>query len=61
MRLNKEQKKARDAYRFALAQEDRYLGSVFVKPTGIRDHEAKVAAAFLETKRVGLYDGEIVR
>ena len=34
------QKKALDAYNFALKQEDRYLGSVFVTAKGQRDHEA---------------------
>ncbi len=53
-RLTKDQKKARDAYNFALRQEDRYLGSVFVTPQGQRDIEAKTRAAYEACKRLGM-------
>ena len=39
------QLKALKAYQFAERQEDRYLGSVFVTPSGQRDYEAKTKAA----------------
>jgi len=53
-RLTKDQKKALEAYRFAERQEDRYLGSVFVTPSGQREYEAKTQAAYQECKRLGL-------
>lgn len=53
-RLNKDQRKAIEAYEFAERQEDRYLGSVFVTPAGQRDYEAKTQAAHAECKRLGL-------
>ncbi len=48
------QSKALKAYNFALAQEDRYLGSVFVTPKGQADIEAKTAAAFAACKALGM-------
>lgn len=53
-RMTSQQKKALAAYRFALQQEDRYLGSVFVTPIGQRRHEALTKAAYDECKRLGL-------
>jgi hypothetical protein len=53
-RLTKDQKTALAAYNFALAQEDRYLGSVFVSPVGQRDREAKTQAAYERCKRLGM-------
>ena len=53
-RLTKDQKAALEAYNFALRQEDRYLGSVFVTPTGQRDVEAKTAAAYARCKALGM-------
>ncbi|HLG28768.1 MAG TPA: hypothetical protein VI387_01040 [Candidatus Brocadiales bacterium] len=53
-KLTKEQKKALAAYRFALQQEDRYLGSVFVTPTGQRRIEANTQEAYGRCKRLGL-------
>ena len=47
------QMKALRAYNFAVAQEDRYLGSVFVTPAGQREYEEKTAAAYAECKRLG--------
>lgn len=48
------QAKAFKAYKFAEAQCDRYLGSVFVTPAGQRAAEAKVTAAYEECKRLGM-------
>ena len=53
-RLTPAQKKALAAYNFALAQEDRYLGSVFVTSYGQRDIEAKTRAAYEACKRLGM-------
>lgn len=53
-RLTPEQKKALDAYNFALAQEDRYLGSVFVTPSGQRRVEATTQAAYARCKALGM-------
>ena len=53
-RMTKEQKKAWDAYDFAVKQEDRYMGSVFVNPIGQRQHEEKVSSAYARLKRTGL-------
>ncbi len=53
-RLNKEQKSALAAYEFAERQEDRYMGSVFVTPSGQRDHEAKTRAAYERCKALGM-------
>jgi hypothetical protein len=46
VRLTKAQKAALDAYNYRLAQEDRYLGSVFVTAWGQRQYEAKTKAAY---------------
>ncbi len=54
VRLTPQQKKAYAAYRFAMQQEDRYMGSVFVNSHGQRQHEAKVRAAYEECKRLGM-------
>jgi hypothetical protein len=54
VRLTPEQKKAKEAYEFALRQEDRYLGSVFVTPRGQREYEAKTKAASDRCKRLGM-------
>jgi len=53
-RKTKEQVAALKAYEYALRQEDRYLGSVFVTTSGQRDIEAKTAAAYAECKRLGM-------
>lgn len=47
VRLSTAQKKALDNYNNALRQEDRYLGSVFVTPSGQRDKEAATKSAYL--------------
>jgi hypothetical protein len=53
-RMTPVQKKALAAYRFAVAQEDRYLGSVFVTPSGQRRVEGLTKAAYDECTRLGL-------
>jgi hypothetical protein len=53
-RLTKEQRAALEAYKFAVRQEDRYLGSVFVTPIGQRGYEAKTQAAYEKCKQLGL-------
>ena len=51
-RITQAQKQALAAYEYALKQEDRYLGSVFVTPSGQRDIEAKTRAAYEACKRL---------
>ncbi len=53
-RLTPAQSKALKAYNYALFQEDRYLGSVFVNAHGQREVEAKTKAAYDECKRLGM-------
>ena len=53
-RKTSEQKRALSAYEFALKQEDRYLGSVFVTAAGQRDVEARTKAAYEACKRLGM-------
>ena len=53
-RKTSEQKKAFEAYEFALRQEDRYLGSVFVTPQGQRQVEARTRQAYEACKRLGM-------
>jgi len=53
-RLTAEQKKAFQRYQFCERQEDRYMGSVFVTPSGQRDHEAKTREAYDQCKRLGM-------
>ena len=53
-RLTPEQKKAKENYKFANQQLDRYMGSVFVNSHGQRQHEEKVKQAHDECKRLGI-------
>jgi hypothetical protein len=53
-KLTPAQKAALKAYNFALAQEDRYLGSVFVTPVGQRSAEEKTRAAYDKCKALGM-------
>lgn len=53
-RLTKAQREALKAYEFAVRQEDRYLGSVFVTPIGQREYEAKTQAAYMRCKGLGM-------
>jgi hypothetical protein len=48
------QKAALAKYEYALRQEDRYLGSVFVTPQGQRDVEARTQAAYAACKALGM-------
>lgn len=54
MRLTKDQRKALAAYEFALRQEDRYLGSVFVNAHGQRQVEERTRQAFEACKALGM-------
>ena len=51
--MTKEQKLALAAYRFALQQEDRYLGSVFANAHGQKKYEAMTKSAYDKGKRWG--------
>ena len=53
-RLTKDQRAALKAYNFAVSQEDRYLGSVFVNAFGQHKHAAKVATAYAQCKHLGM-------
>jgi len=53
-RLTKDQCSALKAYNYALQQEDRYLGSVFVNIPGQRAYEATTKAAYDHCKRLGM-------
>jgi len=48
------QNAALKAYQFAERQEDRYMGSVFVTPSGQRDYESKTRAAYENCKALGM-------
>jgi len=54
VKLNSDQKKALAAYKFAEQQEDRYAGSVFVNPIGLRVQQDKTRAAYEACKRLGM-------
>ena len=51
--MKKQEAKAEKELRFALAQEERYMGSVFVTAQGQRQHEEKVRAAYANYRRAG--------
>ena len=53
-RKTSEQKKAFQAYEFALRQEDRYLGSVFANPQGQRLAEERTRQAYEACKQLGM-------
>jgi hypothetical protein len=52
-RRTKEQIKAEKELRFALSEEERYMGSVFVTPMGQRKHEERVANAYKNYRKLG--------
>ena len=54
IKLTKEQKAALHEYNFAVAQEDRYLGSVFVNEHGARKHAEKVKVAYERCIALGM-------
>jgi cell division protein FtsN len=53
-RLTPAQSKAIKAYNYALQQEDRYLGSVFVTAQGQRAAEERTKAAYTACKALGM-------
>tara|TARA_B110000503_G_scaffold97623_1_gene146471 strand:+ start:127 stop:318 length:192 start_codon:yes stop_codon:yes gene_type:complete len=53
-KLTLEQKKALAAYNEAMRQEDRYLGSVFVTPSGQREIESLTQIAYQKCKGLGM-------
>lgn len=53
-KLTTAQRKALKAYEHAVSQEDRYLGSVFVTPSGQRDVETKTQVAYEACKALGM-------
>jgi hypothetical protein len=53
-KLTKEQKQALKAYNYAVQQEDRYMGGVFVSLQGQIDHEEKVKIAYQRCKNLGM-------
>jgi hypothetical protein len=54
IKLTPAQRKALADYNFAMAQEDRYLGSVFVTRAGQERIEAKTQAAYAACKALGM-------
>jgi len=52
-RRTKEEIKTETALRFALSEEERYMGSVFVTPSGQRKHEERVRQAYADYRRAG--------
>ena len=46
-------KAAEKELRLSISEEDRYMGSVFVNSSGQRKHEARVAAAYMNYRRLG--------
>jgi hypothetical protein len=57
-RFTAAERKAIKDYQFASAQEERYLGSVFVTPIRQREYEARTRAAYEAVKRLGLTEAE---
>jgi hypothetical protein len=54
IKLTRDQKKALETYNFRLREEDRYLGSVFVTPSGQRAIETKTREAYERCKALGM-------
>ena len=54
VRLTRNQKKALEDYNFAVSQEDRYLGSVFVTTSGQKAYEHKTKIAYEKCKALGM-------
>ena len=52
-RRTKEEIKTETALRFALSEEERYMGSVFVTSSGQRKQEERVRQAYSDYKRAG--------
>ena len=53
-RLTRPQREALKRYQFALSQEDRYLGSVFVNAHGQRQVEDKTRQAYEYCRALGM-------
>jgi hypothetical protein len=53
-KLTAEQKRALQAYDFALREEDRFMGSVFVNAFSQRQQEAKTREAYERCKDLGM-------
>lgn len=53
-RLTSQQKKALENYNFMLREEDRYLGSVFVTPSGQAKVEAETKKALNVCLKLGM-------
>ena len=53
-KLSAEQKKALASYNEALRLEDRYLGSVFVTPSGQREIESRTQMAYRRCVGLGM-------
>jgi hypothetical protein len=51
---SKKQKNAYSAYKFAVMEEDRYLGSVFVTGHGQREVEKKTREAYERCRLLGI-------
>ncbi len=54
LKLTSAQHKALKDYKFAVSQENRYLGSVFVTPLGQEKVEQKTKEAHEKCKRLGM-------
>lgn len=54
VKLSPAQRKAMAAYKEAEKQEDRYAGSVFVNPIGLRKQQEKTTAAYQACKALGM-------
>ena len=54
IKLTRDQSQALKAYNFALQQEDRYMGSVFVNAAGQRAQEAKTKIAYDRCVSLGM-------
>lgn len=54
IKKTRKQSEALKAYNRALAEEDRYLGSVFVTPMGQRKVEADTEAAYRVCRALGM-------
>jgi len=50
---SREEIKAEKELRFALSEQDRYMGSVFVNSFGQRKHDERVEKAYSDYRRVG--------
>lgn len=54
VKMTRDQKKALERYNFMLREEDRYLGSVFVTPSGKERVEAQTKQAYNACVALGM-------